>query len=334
MRTLLFVFLIFSFLSCSKETEPDKKENIINFYNEFEFNYEASAITIIGDNQVLVAGWENKSNANGIFLLRDSNITYIDSTQYPLYDPSLKKLTLRGNKLWFNEKYLISYIKNSSIRVNWNISDLENKRKSSQFKTDKQGILWEASDTGLIMYHDKGLTTYFNGNSFWGICFDKNNFLYVSTLPKMDEKGVIIRFDYNKWDTVAICSQNSKWIPAMCFDNMDNLWFGVLSRWSVGKDAGDGLYRIDKNSVQNYNIWNSGLSSNSVVDIDIDNYGNKWIATYSGGLVKFDNNGKWKVYNPENSGIGRSTVDYIFTKDNQVWFSVEFCGLSLLNPED
>ena len=32
--------------------------------------------------------------------------------------------------------------------------------------------------------------------------------------------GIILKYNYKTWDTLAICSENAKWVPCMHFDDL------------------------------------------------------------------------------------------------------------------
>jgi len=60
-----------------------------------------------------------------------------------------------------------------------------------------------------------------------------------------------------------------------------------------------------------FNTENSEIPDNVVLDVAIDKYGNKWMAT-SGGLAKFDGK-NWSVFDTTNSDIPANlTVLFIF----------------------
>lgn len=107
-----------------------------------------------------------------------------------------------------------------------------------------------------------------------------------------------------------------------------NIWVGTFG----------GLLKRSKTGalISVYTTANSGLPNNAIVDIAIDDMGNKWIGTYGSGLVKFDGS-TWTVYNTSNSNI---LSDYInsFELDLQgkKWINTElgvsvFDGLSFAN---
>ena len=77
-----------------------------------------------------------------------------------------------------------------------------------------------------------------------------------------------------------------------------------------------------------YDYANSGLQSNYVVSLAIDDQGNKWIGSWSdGGLAKFDGE-NWVVYNPNDSGLPNNKV-FPIVIDNQgsIWIGTNGGGL-------
>ena len=56
-----------------------------------------------------------------------------------------------------------------------------------------------------------------------------------------------------------------------------------------------------------YNKSNSGILNDTVLTMEFDSQGNKWIGTYSGGLCKFDGT-NWINYNTGNSGITHNNI--------------------------
>ena len=77
---------------------------------------------------------------------------------------------------------------------------------------------------------------------------------------------------------------------------------------------------FDNSGWSTYDTLNSGLPSNTVVDIAEDSEGNKWIATNyfftgsgwikEGGLAKFDGS-NWIVYDTSNSNIPTNNINCI-----------------------
>ncbi|MBM4171762.1 MAG: hypothetical protein FJ214_07845 [Ignavibacteria bacterium] len=68
-----------------------------------------------------------------------------------------------------------------------------------------------------------------------------------------------------------------------------------------------------------YNQANSGLPSNDISALAVDNFGRVWIGTYSQGLAKLDEN-KCTIYNTSNSGLPSNSIQCIETdSNNNVW---------------
>ncbi|NJK98807.1 MAG: hypothetical protein HC905_31315 [Bacteroidales bacterium] len=141
-----------------------------------------------------------------------------------------------------------------------------------------------------------------------------------------------MKYDYITWDTIIVCANNADWIPSMCFDRTSELWFGVLNRNVIGKEYGGGLFRFKDSKIDHFHINNSELPSNSVVDIAIDNFNNKWIGTYNGGLAKFCADGTWKLFNRENTDMpyNQSVEHIVIDKRNNVWLALWWTGLAKL----
>ena len=60
----------------------------------------------------------------------------------------------------------------------------------------------------------------------------------------------------------------------------------ALDHWLIGPKDGNGIIKFDGSEWENYNISNSGLSSNTVFNIVVDEEDNIWCGTYNGGLAK------------------------------------------------
>lgn len=98
-------------------------------------------------------------------------------------------------------------------------------------------------------------------------------------------------------------------------DREDNIW---LTCWKHPLENGFGLTKFDDTSWTTYNIYNSPISSNRINDITLDIHGNLWLCTSGcsdcenkGGLVKYDRNESWVIYNQVNSGIAFNTQSTI-----------------------
>ena len=91
----------------------------------------------------------------------------------------------------------------------------------------------------------------------------------------------------------------------------DTLWIGLSN----------GIIRYETQSKDAYEIFTvrstqNAFLSNGIFKIKIDDQGNKWFATYGGGLAKF--NGKdWMVFTPYGMGSTRYGPDWVQFKEGQ-----------------
>lgn len=123
-------------------------------------------------------------------------------------------------------------------------------------------------------------------------------------------------------------AQNPEWLvytdgnTITCFeDDGTHLWIGTEG----------GLVKRDKSTgyTERYNRVNSGMPDNWVMDIALDAQGNKWIATNSGGLVKFDGT-NWTVFNTGNSGIAQDALRSVaIDTSGNVWAGTKWKGISI-----
>jgi len=329
-------------LSCNKE---QLKEDDHKFYSEWESYFidndynthmVISSLEMLKTNVIIMSAFKridfNYSYA-AIFTFNNKIVSKVDSSDFLSIDQTLKKLKgIKDEQFWYNENLVIKYDKNYEYLENsWLSANFNNPQKSSKIKLDKFGNLWDATNDGIIEFDGQNWKNYFKGNRFWAICLDSQKNLYASTLPDFDEPGIILKYNYEKWDTLAICSANALWVPCMHFDNENNLWFGVLSRKNVAPESGDGLYKYDGITFTNYNIYNSKLPSNSIIDIAIDNHNNKWIGMYSGGLAKMNNNNELIIFNKNNTPMPFESIEHIVVDNNDnIWMAIQFYGLARL----
>lgn len=78
----------------------------------------------------------------------------------------------------------------------------------------------------------------------------------------------------------------------------------------------------------NYSTANSGLISDYITHVAIENGIVKWAATNGNGLVRFDDQ-EWKIYSEENSPLPSNFVKYItIDTDNKKWIATTY-GLAV-----
>jgi streptogramin lyase len=128
----------------------------------------------------------------------------------------------------------------------------------------------------------------------------------------------IWKFDGNNWTNYTTTSSNIPYnsvnYNSMTVDPRGNLWMGTSNEF-----LGTGVTMFDGNQWHIYNSDN-GIINNNVMDISIDNQGNKWFVTNQ-GINCFDDT-NWISYNSENTGTGE--INYVFSiaidNENNKWF--------------
>jgi hypothetical protein len=346
---LIILIILFIIISCNKESD-DKIRVTYNNYewenyfkpNDYESQFFINSLVKYKDD-ILISAFIRRNNftidSTFLFKFNMESFSPIDTlnffknlNQYKWKDINIEK------KIWLNSDLLIVYDKYENNCCKWHITDLNNPYHSSRNSIDKSGNIWLTSNTnsvandGLQMLGIKSSLTFFKGSKIYSICFDLKGNLYASTLPSFNEAGIILKYNYLKWDTVYVCKHEADWVPTMCFDKNNNLWFGVLSRWSVAPENGEGLFLLNQEGkIRQFSIYNSDLPSNSVIDIDIDEKDNKWICTYSGGLAKLTKEETWKIFNMDNTPLPIQSVEQaIIDKNYNIWLAVQFMGLARL----
>ena len=238
--------------------------------------------------------------------------------------------------MWRGSGLIILYRDNSE----WIVSESNNKHQGESVKEDDEGNIWIASNEGLQKFNGNTLTIYNTNNSplptnkIMKIAIDKKQNLFISSLPGIGNKGVLMRFDDTNWSTFYICDQPNYSVSGIEIDSSNNIWLGIINTATIGVEFGGGLQKFDGTKWISYDIYNSDLPSNSVEDLALDNYENLWIATYGGGAAKFDRKDKWILYNQNNSGLPWIDVEKIIVdRNNNKWFGVQQSGLTVFNEE-
>ena len=336
MKYCMYLLLI-ALISCEKPEKETDRNTIynqwVNYFDENNYKtyYHISSLAMKNNSNIIFSTFGCVDTSTIMFISNNDLINY-DSNQFSLIDESFDFLCLESEKvMWYSNDLVIIHDKNAINCDYWSISDFNYPKQSSKYKKDSYNNIWLASIDGLKVFDGQNWESYYKGYTFRAICFDNEHNLYASTLPDFDEPGVILKYDYKTWDTLAICSGKAKWVPCMDFDNENNLWFGVLSRWAVIPESGDGLYKYDGNNFTHFHIYNSELPSNSIIDIAIDEYNNKWIGTYSGGLAKLNNNEEWKIFNTDNTPMPFNSIEHIIVdNENNIWLAIQYYGLAKL----
>jgi len=290
------------------------------------------AIDINGNKWLIAQNLINYFDKTSWKYFNDSNISQLDFYLERIYDD--------GNRiLWKGENIVIDYNDSLCLGYNSSVNNIKNINKAGTFKVDSQGNIWQASKYGVLKYDGENWYTYNTENSplptnnIAKLAFDNSGNLLISTLPNAynDEKGVLLKFDGTNWVTLYTCSQVGYYITGIETDESGNIWIGIIDRMTVGFIYGGGLLKFDGITWGNYDIYNSGLPSNSVVELCLDQDENLWIGTYDGGLAKFDRKKEWTVFNTHNSPLPGNNIEQIEVDSiGNLWLGIQYSGLTFM----
>ena len=290
------------------------------------------AIDINGNKWIIAQNLINYFEGTSWKYFNDNNISQLDFYLERIYDD--------GNRiLWKGENIVIDFNDSLCLGYNSSVNNIKNINKAGTFKVDYQGNIWQASKYGVLKYDWKTWFTYNTENStlptnnIANLAFDNSVNLLISTLPKTynNEKGVLLKFDGTNWVTLYTCSQVGYCITGIETDESGNIWLGIADRTRVGLIYGGGLLKFDGITWTNYNIYNSGLPSNSVVELCLDQDENLWIGTYDGGLAKFDRKKEWTVFNTYNSPLPGNNIEQIeVDSTGNLWIGIQYSGLTFM----
>ena len=144
--------------------------------------------------------------------------------------------------------------------------------------------------------------------------FNETNFLESVLLPPPNQNFISVRINGMKYD-----KDGNLWVTNALVDNgikvlkSNNTW---------------GSYNLN-NIIQNPKSLHYG-------NIDIDKNGTKWVATYAGGVIAFNEkyNNKYIIINEENGNLPSNDVRCVAVDNkNQLWVGT-FKGLRILNSVD
>ena len=212
--------------------------------------------------------------------------------------------------------------------TNWTVYNTTNSpvNGGSCFTFDNFGNTWMAYE-GLVKFDGVNWTFYNESNS--GLPNNKINCIVIDNLgikwigtgwySTVDEG--LVKFDDMNWTLIETSNSGlpDNWIYHLTIDKTNTKWISAHTYTGFGSHLGNGLTKFDDSGWTAYDTLNSGLTSNTVVDIAEDSNGNKWIATqyhwgpgwiFHGGLVKYDGL-NWTVYDTSNSNIPTNHLNCI-----------------------
>lgn len=229
---------------------------------------------------------------------------------------------------------------------------------------DSNNVKWITTGNGFVRLKGNSWYVYdtlnsgLPQNSCGGVTKDKFNKIWLGT----SSKG-LAKFDGINWtifntqntgvpinysNSIDFDNSNTKWIGGFAglfkYNDTNWVWYkpensGIPSNsvssvlvqgniiWVGTLDAG--IARFDGQNWITYNYYNSGLPSNWIYMIKSDIYNNIWMATFFGGVAKFNyGQNNWTVYNTGNSGLhDNNTYSIYIDNDNVKWIGAGGCAI-------
>ncbi|OGU67766.1 MAG: T9SS C-terminal target domain-containing protein [Stygiobacter sp.] len=211
---------------------------------------------------------------------------------------------------------------NSAIVSN-SISQVKFASGAIWFTTDKGLMKFSNNQWQIYDSNNSGLYIDF----VCSVVADKDGTIWSGTFNYLDFNGVLISYNNGGWTYYKLKDHGlfSSFPDALVYDSQNNMWLGTKGTtggalvkirgtvWTVydknnsgykggginsiaieGDDkwiGGNGVTLFKDGKWTTFNKSNSGLPDDFVSEITIDKFGNKWIATISGGLAVYKKDG-------------------------------------------
>ncbi|MDR2293181.1 MAG: hypothetical protein LBE11_06890, partial [Prevotellaceae bacterium] len=214
---------------------------------------------------------------------------------------------LSGNQwlaLGLSDTCVLKINNNTTVAFTQQNSPLFSELPDSRFCFDKKGNTWLASMAGLYKYDGTNwqrftpVNTPLKSYQINDLVIDKDDNLWGAT--GNEDGGCLFKYDGVNW--IIYTHKNSGlptyFVAELAFDSRNNLWIHCRDSLNgIGREYGEGLTKFDGATWTSYNIDNSGIPSNSIMDIAIDKDDNLWLATFGRvGITKYDGT-NWQSYN-------------------------------------
>ncbi|AFN75446.1 hypothetical protein MROS_2216 [Melioribacter roseus P3M-2] len=207
-------------------------------------------------------------------------------------------------------QYLNFVLDDTSKWVNYNIDNSQlSSNHLSALAPGENGIWVGTRDRGIVRIRGDKFDIIQSTNSqlkynFINSLYVRDNELYVAT------SGSLQKFDGSVW-TDLTPNLPDPYVTSVIFDNNSVMWIGTQK----------GLVKYDGKSWKVFDRT-SGMSSDFVTGIAIDNFNNVWVATNSAGINMYDGN-QWKIYDMSNmnlsANLGNSIKDIACDKEGYVY---------------
>ncbi|OGU57865.1 MAG: hypothetical protein A2X64_10240 [Ignavibacteria bacterium GWF2_33_9] len=226
----------------------------------------------------------------GLAKLDDQNWTYYNTSNSQLCDNQTSIISIdKNDNIYIGTKF--GGVSKFDDYSNWVTYDSTYCPMKSQYITgidfDIDGNTWITTTSELIkVYGQDSWQLYNSSNSLLpknkflnSLKIDKNGFVYL---------GLTKLFTFDRDTTWTVYKDNSFYtrdIMDIDFDINNNIWL------SLEVPMGGLAYSSDLINWTGIDTLNSPLPNDNVYSLAIDNYGNKWIGTYGGGLAVYRKGG-------------------------------------------
>lgn len=252
-------------------------------FDKNSWNRYTSANSYIYDSYILCISTDSQNNK--WIGTRSGGMAMFDGTNWHLYDSDhsgiptgkVSDIQFEGSLVWVATQHGLAKFD----KTNWTVYNTSNSGIPGDeirgVAIDKQGNKWVATwNGGLGKFDGTTWTKYNPSNSLMpttmciSIYYD-GTFIWVGT-----SLGGHVKFDGSTMEVLT--PENSGILHKSVFDTKkegEKLWFATAG----------GLASLEGNTWKAYTPENSGLPSVYARDVEIDKYGNKWIATDKGVAV-------------------------------------------------
>ena len=240
----------------------------------------------------------NESNSGsptipGIIRISNGNVTPFLFGHSNVYDV---EAAVDGKVYFFSANTGFGYIENDEIHY---IDELDEINFVFNIDSDSKGNVYVAAWDSTLIKYDGVTLTHLGQGEFTGLVY--NAIVDNDDLVWVDYSGGVKLFDGVHWTNYSDIWPGSNFNDIVQ-DKSGNYW---VSTWS------DGIYYWNRKTLQNYNIFNSGLTTNSIRGVALDPDGNLIVTQQVGASVL-------KI--PDNTGSLKGTGTVFFDADKNATF--------------
>ncbi len=257
-------------------------------HNDGQVLIDVASIAVDNDNIV----WVNSDNGDARQLYSYDGTAW---TQHQPLEFGLSALNVnciktdnQNNKWIGTGQSLIRF--NGTSHTIFNSTNSPINGRISDVERDAYGNIWVASDVGLLQYNGSTWTSKTTTNSnipsnqIHDIAIDSFGDKWLATSNGLCRYNDL---SFSIWN-VANSNIPSNNVYSVEIDLNNQVWVvtNKCDQWGYPSDGV--LSCLSENIWTNWTASNSALPNNYINDLTIDSFGNKWIASYGGGLSEFN----------------------------------------------